>query len=62
MPRIYFHCRKCEHQVYLGFTHDAQFKNVIEGLQRVSELPCPACGEEAYDNWILDEVKEAEEE
>lgn len=43
-------CRKC------GDCLVIYADKLIEKLQDLSEKPCPTCGEEPYDNWLLGDV------
>lgn len=41
-------CRKCGHQLYVEET-----PTLGEKLGTAAVEPCPECGEEGYDNWLL---------
>ena len=43
-----FKCAKCEHNLYVE-----EVQNFGVKLAKIAEMPCPNCGEEGYENWIL---------
>ena len=43
-----FLCRKCGHNLYVKET-----QWFGERLGKITITPCPECGEEGWDNWIL---------
>lgn len=44
-PDIKFKCRKCGHNLYITKGRYT--------LDEITEMDCPECGEEGYENWIL---------
>lgn len=42
-----FECHKCEHRLYIDVD---DFD--VETFDRISNMDCPYCGEEGYENWI----------
>lgn len=53
-----FHCRKCEQGLELNWKMSSGVENLFQRLQKVSNLDCPHCGEEPYDNWVFDNVQQ----
>ncbi len=45
---IVFSCRKCGHLLFVS-----QDKLNIKALTQIAKKDCPNCGEEGYENWIL---------
>ena len=43
---VVFMCRKCGHLLFVTTI-------TLEKFGEVSEMDCPNCGEEGYENWIL---------
>ena len=57
LPTIFFTCRKCGHQLYLPIDKlNDTLDTVVNRLAKVSDMNCPSCGEEPYENWFLDRV------
>jgi len=40
---LIFICKKCGHNIYVS----------LDKIRKLLKTECPACGEEAYDLWIL---------
>ena len=47
-----FLCRKCGHNLYVE-----ESPTLGEKLGEVAVMPCPNCGEEGYENWVLSHRK-----
>ena len=45
---IVFQCKKCGHELYIPIN-----PNLTDTLKELLDSECPACGEEAYEIWIL---------
>jgi len=45
---IGFKCHKCEHILYFD-----EMDVDADAIDRLSEIECPNCGEEGYNNWIV---------
>ncbi len=48
MGYVVFECRKCGHDLYVENTTD-----MLEKIDKVSNLACPHCGEDPDGNWLL---------
>ena len=48
---IVFECRKCGHELYMD-SYNLHWKD----FDRLSKRECPECGEEGYENWILQKI------
>lgn len=50
---LVFECRKCEHQLYVDVNSHVNL-NLVNTIDNIAnKYPCPNCGEEPYENWIL---------
>ena len=54
--RITFRCRKCGHQLIMNVDSHTTVHELAHRLEHISGLDCPNCGEEPYENWVLEGV------
>ena len=56
MQNIIFQCRKCMHQLIVEVPDKMTKEELMQKFRKVSNLECPNCGEEPYENWVLLQV------
>ena len=49
-------CRKCEQRLQIVFAPAAPLCEVVEKLKHICDNECPTCGEEPYENWMIESV------
>lgn len=55
MSNVNFVCRKCEHVLAMNpSTKDAD--ELMYMIFKISNMDCPYCGEQSFENWVLSEV------
>lgn len=55
--RVLFMCRKCRSLGVVRIGCEDTLVEALEKIKKVTDKCCPHCGEEPYENWMLDDVE-----